>query len=122
MVHQHRAAITAGVISFLALAGVGVFADFPDRPAPEGAQPTAELGRELLGNSMLIFETAGVTLLATMIGSIALAANRGRFGDAYATSLPPAMELEVVAAASESAVPREDDAAGHDPHAGMDHG
>ncbi len=122
MVHQHRAAITAGVISFLALAGVGVFADFPDRPAPRGSQPTAELGRELLGNSMLIFETAGVTLLATMIGSIALAANRGRFGDAYATSLPPAMELEVVAAAPDSALPRRDEAAGDDPHAGMNHG
>ncbi len=92
MVHQHRAAIIAGVVSFVALAGVGVVADFPVRPADPEAATTAELGNELLGDSMLIFETAGVTLLATMVGSIALATRRGRFGDAHVSSLPPPLE------------------------------
>ena len=117
MVHQHRAAIAAGAVSFLALGGVGLVADFPDRPAEPGVDATAELGRELLGDSMLVFETAGVTLLATMIGSIALAARRGRFGDAYQASLPPDLDPSGATPAPEAAPPVEDD-----PHAGMHHG
>lgn len=90
MVHQHRAAIAAGVGSFLALAAVGVLVDFPDRPARQGpAQVTAELGVEELGDSMLVFQTAGATLLATMIGSIAVSSRRGRYGDAEEGSAPP---------------------------------
>jgi len=92
MVHQHRTSIAAGVVSFLMLAAVGLFVDFPAHPAAATADPTAELGRELLGDSMVIFETAGVALLATMIGAVALAARTGRFGEAYDTSLPPEIE------------------------------
>ena len=89
MVHQHKAAVAAGVVSFLALASVGLLVDFPDRPADPDAEPTAELGVELLDDSMIVFQTAGVTLLAAMIGGIALASRRGRFGDAFDGSLPP---------------------------------
>ena len=92
MVHQHRASKVAGLASFAGLALVGLVAEFPDRPRTSGADPTAELGVELLGDSMLVFETAGVTLLATMVGSIAVAAKRGRFGDAQRGSTPPALE------------------------------
>ena len=116
MVHQHRAAIVAGAVSFAGLAGVGLVAEFPERPVDAGASTTAELGRELLGESMLVFETAGVTLLATMIGSIALASRKGRFGDAHPTSVPP--DLDAAVAAPPPAPPVDDD----DPHAGMDHG
>jgi NADH-quinone oxidoreductase subunit J len=94
MVHQHRTSILAGVGSFLLLAWVGLVADFPDRPA-RSLDPTAELGEELLGRSMLIFESAGVALLAVMIGAIALAASRGRFGDADAGSVEPELEPEL---------------------------
>lgn len=92
MVHQHRQAKIAGVVAFAGLALVGVVAEFPDRPADPEGEPTAELGRELLGDSMLLFETAGVTLLATMIGSIAIASKRGRYGDADDGSGPPPLE------------------------------
>jgi NADH:ubiquinone oxidoreductase subunit 6 (subunit J) len=94
MVHQHRTAKVAGVVAFAGLAFVGLVADFPDRPVDTASDPTAELGRELLGDSMLIFETAGVTLLATMIGSIAIASKRGRYGDAEEGSVPPSLEPE----------------------------
>jgi len=93
MVHQHRTAIIAGVGSFLVLAWVGVMAEFPDRPAAS-ADPTVALGEELLGRSMLVFESAGVALLAVMIGAIALAAKRGRFGDAYEGSQEPEIEVD----------------------------
>ena len=110
MVHQHRTAIVAGVVAFAGLAGVGLVADFPDRPIAASAEPTAELGRELLGDSMLVFETAGVTLLATMIGAIALAAKRGRFGDATAGSAAPELDPEPP--------PGPEEGTGHDHHHG----
>jgi NADH:ubiquinone oxidoreductase subunit 6 (subunit J) len=99
MVHQHRAAIACGVGAFLGLGAVGVFGEFPDRPAPAASQPTAELGMELLGDSMLVFETAGIALLATMVGAIAIASRRGRFGEADAGSEEPALDLSTNAAA-----------------------
>jgi NADH-quinone oxidoreductase subunit J len=82
MVHQPKAAAGAGVALFVLLALAIVSADFPE---PQGAAPedvTAAIGHELLGPSMLIFETAGVTLLCGMVAVIALAARRGRFEDA----------------------------------------
>ena len=92
MVHQHRAAIAGGVVAFLLLAGVGLATTWPDRPASTTSRATAELGSELLGDSMLVFETAGVALLATMIGAVAIASHRGRFGDATDGSEEPALE------------------------------
>jgi NADH:ubiquinone oxidoreductase subunit 6 (subunit J) len=96
MVHQHGTAKIAGVVAFAGLAFVGLVADFPERSVAADAEPTAELGRELLGDSMLIFELAGVTLLATMIGAIAIAAKRGRFGDAQEGSFPPPLDPDAL--------------------------
>ena len=93
MVHQHRIAIAAGVVAFLGLGVVGVFGHFPAGAAPDPAVATAQLGRELLGDSMLIFETAGVALLATMIGALAIASHKGRFGDAEEGSVEPAVQI-----------------------------
>ena len=82
MVHQPRIAAGAGLALFVILAAAILLADFPE---PRGAAPadvTAAIGHELMGPSMLVFETAGVTLLAGMIAVMAIAARRGRFGDA----------------------------------------
>jgi NADH:ubiquinone oxidoreductase subunit 6 (subunit J) len=92
MVHQHRVSIVAGVASFLALASVPFLVDLPDRPAPEPQEATAELGIELLGDSMLVFQTAGVALLSTMIGAVAIANLNGRFGAADEGSLEPPID------------------------------
>ncbi|MEO8226476.1 MAG: NADH-quinone oxidoreductase subunit J [Gemmatimonadota bacterium] len=111
MVHQHRTAIAAGVIAFVGLAGVGAFARFPSAPPPAATHVTADVGHELLGGSMFIFETAGVTLLATMIGSLAVASRRGRFGPADEGSVEPGPP-----AAAPAAVPESE----HAGHAGME--
>ena len=93
MVHQHRTSIAAGAITFAALAAVGVLVDFPDDPARQAdAQVTAELGVEELGDSMLVFQTAGAALLATMIGAIAVTSRRGRYGTADDGSVPPPLD------------------------------
>ena len=113
MVHQHRTSIIAGVVSFLALAAVGVITDFPQRPARQSeAQVTFELGVEELGNSMLVMQSAGAVLLATMIGTIAIASRRGRYGMADEGSEPPPLNP---ARPADMAVPEpeEDEHAGH---------
>jgi len=92
MVHQPRLAAVAGVVAFLALAATALLADFPERPVPTGAEPVRALGTELLGDSMLVFESAGVTLLATMIGVVVLSARSGRFGPSDEGSRPPGLE------------------------------
>ena len=82
MVHQPRVAAGAGLALFLLLASAIVSADFPEPQAAAPEDVAAAIGHELMGPSMLIFETAGVTLLCGMIALIALAARRGRFEDA----------------------------------------
>lgn len=92
MVHQHRTAIASGLIAFLGLGFVGIAGNFRSVAPPATDTGTAALGSELLGDSMLVFETAGVALLATMIGSLAIASRRGRYGDAMEGSLEPASD------------------------------
>ena len=48
---------------------------------------------------MLVFQTAGVTLLATMIAAIAISSARGRFGAADEGSVEP---VQLVVAAAEA--------------------
>ena len=99
MVHQPKVAAVAGWLMFVGGVALAVFTDFPRRPLPANTDQVASLGRELLGESMLIFETVGVTLLATMVGAVVLSSRRSRFGDDLgdAGSLPPSLEpgLEV---------------------------
>ncbi len=118
MVHQHTTAKVAGVVAFAGLAFVGLVAEFPDRPVDPASEPTAELGEELLGDSMLIFETAGVTLLATMIGAIAIAGKRGRFGNAQEGSAPPPVDPDAPAGPDAHPSPMH---GGHGGHGGMHH-
>ena len=92
MVHQERVAIVAGVVAFVVLSAVAVLSDFPDAPLPAEHSPVVSLGRELLGDSMLVFETAGVVLLTTMVGVVVLSSRRGRYGRADEGSIPPGLE------------------------------
>jgi NADH:ubiquinone oxidoreductase subunit 6 (subunit J) len=102
MVHRNTVATAAGVVSFLAIAALGLFARFPISPAPAGSDPTRKLGVELLGDSMLVFQTAGVTLLAAMIAAIAISSARGRYGDAEEGSVEPPQLVPVAGDVEES--------------------
>jgi NADH:ubiquinone oxidoreductase subunit 6 (subunit J) len=78
MTHQKRAARLAGVLGALAALALTAFtgwwtvAQAVDAPA----RATAALGEELLGRSMLIFETAGVAILTAMVAATAMAVAR----------------------------------------------
>ncbi|MDX1656535.1 MAG: NADH-quinone oxidoreductase subunit J [Candidatus Competibacteraceae bacterium] len=89
MVHQPKAAAAAGIMTFLILATAILTAEFPVPAAPPPADVTAAIGFEMMGPSMLIFETAGATLLTGMIAVMAISARRGRFGDAF---VPPGQQ------------------------------
>ena len=75
MTHQKRLSILAGVAGALATAGIALFTDWGTLSVtvPAAAEQTRALGTELLGRSMLIFETAGVTILTAMIAATAVA-------------------------------------------------
>ena len=75
MTHQKKLSILAGVVAALVTAVVAVVAEWGTIAAavPAAAAQTEALGRELLGRSMLIFETAGVTILTAMIAATAVA-------------------------------------------------
>lgn len=92
MVHQPRFAAGSGAVVTAALVIVAVFGGFPTAPLDTAAPTIAQLGEELLGGSMLVFESAGVTLLATMVCAVILSADRGRYGDGTEGSVAPPLE------------------------------
>ncbi len=74
MTHQKQLSIAAGVLGTAAAVGAALFADWgPVASAPRPTQQVHDLGIELMERSMLIFETAGVTILTAMIATTAIA-------------------------------------------------
>lgn len=112
MVHDEKVAIGVGVAGFAAISAVALFGEFPSRPAPANLEPVVSLGKELLGDSMLVFESAGVTLLATMIGVVVLSSHRGRYGEANEGSQPPGL----TPGGDPADKPQEDEGGGHGHH------
>lgn len=92
MVHQQRLSVAAGAVTFGALSGLAFAVDWPDRPLRDPAGTIRALGHEVMGDSMLVMETVGVTLLATIVGAVILSSHRGRFGAGDEGSLPPALD------------------------------
>ena len=78
MSHQKRASLIAGTIGGVAAVAVAVLVDWG--PVAESALDpdgqTRALGREMMERSMLIFETAGLTILVAMIAATAVAIAR----------------------------------------------
>lgn len=91
MVHQHRLSAVVGAAAFAGLTAAVLVTDLPDDPVRPGRPVIRDLGTELLGPSMLVFETAGITLLATMVAAVVLSSRSGRYGPADAGSAPPSL-------------------------------
>ena len=75
MTHQKRASIVAGVLAAVAAGAVALWVDWGELAAvaPDAAEQTRALGKELMGRSMIVFETAGVTILTAMVAATAVA-------------------------------------------------
>ncbi|HCJ65160.1 MAG TPA: hypothetical protein DHV78_12940 [Alcanivorax sp.] len=75
MSHQKRFSIGAGAIAAATAISVALFSDWGPivAEAPDAAMHTRELGFEMLGRSMLVFETAAITILTAMIAATAVA-------------------------------------------------
>jgi NADH-quinone oxidoreductase subunit J len=92
MVHQHRTAFLAGSSVAVALAVVAIVGEFPDRTLADPDGAIRALGHEVMGGSMLVMQTVGVTLVTTMIGATILTSIRGRYGSSDEGSLPPSLD------------------------------
>ena len=75
MSHQKRLSVAAGVLAAAVAVAVALLADWGPVTAsgPDAGAQVRSLGVELLGRSMLIFESAGVTILTAMIAATAVA-------------------------------------------------
>ena len=91
MVHQQPLAIGSGVVAFIGLSAAVLTSPLPDLPVQADHRAIHDLGIEMLGGSMLIFESAGVALLSAMIGAVILSSRSGRFGAADEGSRPPGL-------------------------------
>jgi len=75
MTHQKRLSLWAGGIGLVAALAVIWLADWGPAAMviPAAAEQTADLGRELLGRSMFIFQSAGLTILTAMVAATMVA-------------------------------------------------
>ena len=75
MTHQKRASVTVGCLGAMIAGGVVLLNDWGTiaEEAPGAHDQTRLLGIEIMERSMLIFETAGVTILTAMIAATAIA-------------------------------------------------
>lgn len=84
MYHNKAGAMSVSVGTFVVL-GAGIFlVDWPRRSGRPPEEPTVALGESLMGPHMLTMMTLGLTLFATIVATVVLSTNRGRyerFGD-----------------------------------------
>jgi len=75
MTHQKRLSLWAGGVGFVAALAVIWFGGWGPEALviPSAARQTEFLGIELLGRSMLIFESAGLTILTAMVAATMVA-------------------------------------------------
>lgn len=80
MSHQKRPSLAAGALAGLTALGVALLVSWgPSAPAaPSPDEQTRALGIDMMTRSLLIFETAAVTILVAMIAAVAVAIAKRR--------------------------------------------
>jgi NADH-quinone oxidoreductase subunit J len=84
MYHNKSGSMAIAVGTFAVLAAGILLTDWPTRRGAPAPDQTFALGEALMGGQMLTMMTLGVTLFATIVGTVVLATARGRydrFGD-----------------------------------------
>lgn len=79
MYHNKAGAMSIAVGTFAVLAAGILLVDWPQRRGTPGADPTFALGEALMGGQMLTMMTIGVALFATIVATVVLATDRGRY-------------------------------------------
>ncbi len=79
MYHNKAGSMTISVATFGVLAAGILLVDWPVRPARAAPDPTFALGEALMGPQMLTMMTLGVALFATIVATVVLATDRGRY-------------------------------------------
>ncbi|GAA4750717.1 NADH-quinone oxidoreductase subunit J [Actinomycetospora chibensis] len=79
MFHNTRGAVAIAATVFVALAAGALVVDWPVRGGVPAPDLTMALGESLMSGQMLTMMTLGVTLFATIVGSVVLATGRGRY-------------------------------------------
>jgi len=79
MYHNKAGSMTIAVVTFVVLGAGIVLVPWPVRPGRAAADPTFALGEALMGPQMLTMMTLGVTLFATIVATVVLATDRGRY-------------------------------------------
>ncbi len=75
MKHQRKLSLGAGILAFAGATALALLADWGPiaTEIPDAGEQVRLLGFELLGRSMLIFESAGLTILTAMIAATTMA-------------------------------------------------
>jgi NADH-quinone oxidoreductase subunit J len=81
MVHNKVGSAAIGIGTFVLLAAGILLTDWPVREGVPAPDPTFVLGEALMGGQMLTMMTLGVGLFATIVATVVLATDRGRYGD-----------------------------------------
>jgi NADH-quinone oxidoreductase subunit J len=77
MVHNRWGSRLVALAVFAALAAGALLVPWPVRPPADGPDPTTALGADLMGPQMLTMTVLGLAILATIVGTVALATSRG---------------------------------------------
>jgi NADH:ubiquinone oxidoreductase subunit 6 (subunit J) len=86
MVHNKKGSLVIAVGTFVVLGAGAYLIDWPTSDAPRPADPTMALGEALMGPKMLTMIVLGLALFATIIATVVLSTNRGRY-DRYGDRL-----------------------------------
>jgi NADH:ubiquinone oxidoreductase subunit 6 (subunit J) len=79
MLHNKRGALAISGVLFAALAA-GIFAvPWPERAGRPPRDPAFALGESIMGPKMPVMMVIGIAILATMIATVVLATDRGRY-------------------------------------------
>lgn len=79
MLHNKRGSLVIAVGTFAVLATGILAVPWPQRAGPPPADPTFALGKALMGEHMLPMMVLGAALFATIVGTVVLATDRGRY-------------------------------------------
>ncbi|OZM76565.1 NADH-quinone oxidoreductase subunit J [Pseudonocardia sp. MH-G8] len=79
MYHNKAGSMTISVGTFAVLAAGILLVDWPTREGEPPPDPTFALGEALMGGQMLTMMTLGVGLFATIVATVVLSTDRGRY-------------------------------------------